>query len=546
MVALIFLVFLFALLFPSLLSFTHVLYAYLCFLFLRVVWNVWLSLRRSRNLRLVRAQKMLQQYSAVEQVLSLPSSPSEYSIPNTASEIVDAIRLGHLDAHDVMLSMCKRAASTRHLNCLTQVNFEEALQQSSLIPTHPSSVAPLHGLPVSVKDSYDVAGMDSSCGVLPQCHQPATKDAPIVTMLREAGAIIFTKTNLMQALCGSESDTPLWGPVKNPWNLARSAGGSSGGEAALIAAGGSLLGFGTDIGGSIRTPSHFCGVFGFKPTARRVSTRASGGSLHQEAVLNSIGPMARSMPDLLLGASVLLSPLQHQVDPEIPPLPFSMQTKPRSLRIGYYIDDGFLPSFAACSRAVIMAKEALEELGHELVPVQVPRPRDMMRLTLCLFGADGNAGLADCIFGTQSSQSRPLEVLRMLGLLDANTLPSDIDISLFKQILLASAPRWFRVCLGRLLETIGEQQAGYIFRTTGPVSVPEYMHLQQERTQYRDEFLNMWKSLSLDAIICPPCCTVAIPHGWQGDLTPLILSYTMLVAFVLILFCVSHSLVVII
>jgi fatty acid amide hydrolase len=129
---------------------------------------------------------------------------------------------------------------------------------------------PLHGLPISVKEQIGVKGTDSTLGFAKYVFQPSATDAPIVAALKDLGAIPFCKTNVPQSLLTYGCGNPIFGETVNCLNSKLSPGGSSGGEACLIAGGGSVLGIGTDVGGSVRIPAHFCGVVGMKPTRQRM------------------------------------------------------------------------------------------------------------------------------------------------------------------------------------------------------------------------------------------------------------------------------------
>ena len=147
----------------------------------------------------------------------------------------------------------------------------------------------MHGLPVTVTECFDVVGTPSTAGLTSRSGHRATADAPLVARLRAAGAIILGKTNVSQLLMYVESDNPVYGRTNNPSDLERSSGGSSSGEAAVIAAGGSLLGLGTDIGGSVRVPAHSCRIHSLKPTPGRLSVAGT---------VDIIGPAARAaIPD---------------------------------------------------------------------------------------------------------------------------------------------------------------------------------------------------------------------------------------------------------
>jgi amidase len=166
---------------------------------------------------------------------------------------------------------------------------------------------PLHGVPVSIKDSIDVRGTKCTAGTLGRKNAaPAERDATLVARLRSAGAIPIAKTNLPDLLFAFESDNLIYGRTNNPYDLTRTAGGSSGGESALIAACGSPLGLGSDAAGSVRVPAGFCGIASIKPTSGRLPRTGhvppAGGWIE---ALWQIGPMARYTEDLVLAMQLL-------------------------------------------------------------------------------------------------------------------------------------------------------------------------------------------------------------------------------------------------
>jgi amidase len=167
----------------------------------------------------------------------------------------------------------------------------------------------LHGVPITIKDYLETAGLRTTSSYPPLANYIPERDATVVARLRAVGAIILGKTNLPMLAQGIQSDSPLFGRTNNPWNLAYTPGGSSGGGAAAVAAGLSPLDIGGDIGGSIRIPAHFCGIFGLKPTEHRVSNAGcigrDRGLLKSVRHLRVLGPLARSVEDLELCLSII-------------------------------------------------------------------------------------------------------------------------------------------------------------------------------------------------------------------------------------------------
>src|ERR1019366_4456755 len=174
-----------------------------------------------------------------------------------------------------------------------------AAEKALLRTNNKDGLGPLHGVPLSIKSSIDVAGHRCEAGSRLRAGHVAAEDAPLVTRLRQAGAIILGVTNTPELLMAWETDNLLYGRTNNPWDLSRTPGGSSGGEAAAIAAGCSAGGVGSDGGGSIRVPAHFSGICGLKPTPGRIpATGPFPQSAGPFALIGVVGPMARTVVDL--------------------------------------------------------------------------------------------------------------------------------------------------------------------------------------------------------------------------------------------------------
>src|ERR1700751_314518 len=230
-------------------------------------------------------------------------------------------------------------------------------------------LGPLHGIPISVKSSVDVAGLRCEAGTRLRAGYVATEDAPLVARLRNAGAIVLGVTNTPELLMAWETGNLLYGRTSSPWDLQRTPGGSSGGEAAAIAAGMSAGGVGSDGGGSIRVPAHFSGIGGLKPTPGRIPSTghfpASGGPF---ALIGVVGPMARTVADVRAIFEVMQGP--DDGDPCAAPVParWPNQAELRKLHIGYFEDDGRTPVTPETRAALRTAAEALRSAGFQVEP----------------------------------------------------------------------------------------------------------------------------------------------------------------------------------
>jgi Asp-tRNA(Asn)/Glu-tRNA(Gln) amidotransferase A subunit family amidase len=230
-------------------------------------------------------------------------------------------------------------------------------------------LGPLHGIPVSIKRSFEVSGMRCESGTLLRAGYVPTQDAPLVARLRAAGAIVLGVTNTPELLMAWETDNLLYGRTNNPWDLERTPGGSSGGEATAIAAGLSAGGVGSDGGGSIRVPAHFCGICGLKPTPGRIpATGHYPVSVGPFSSIGVVGPMARTVADLKILFEVMQGPDIGDTHAAPVPLRWPTDRENRKLRIGYFEDDGRTPVTRETRAAVRTAAEALRSAGFQLEP----------------------------------------------------------------------------------------------------------------------------------------------------------------------------------
>uniref|UniRef100_A0A8C5FFW1 Amidase domain-containing protein n=1 Tax=Gadus morhua TaxID=8049 RepID=A0A8C5FFW1_GADMO len=308
--------------------------------------------------------------SCFQRVLQHPGAYGCLIHSLSARQLTLSLKEGSLVPEDVLFSyMTKALEANKRLNCCTEIMME-SLNHSKSMDSYKDGL--LYGVPVSIKDNVGCKGYDSTCGLLCRLNQPALEDSVIVEVLRRQGAIPFVKTNVPQSLMSYECSNPIYGTCVNPHNPKKTPGGSSGGEGALIKGGGSLLGIGTDIGGSIRIPCSFSGICGLKPTCNRLSTKGISSSVKgQTSVKTSVGPMARDVDSLALCMQALLSDHMFTLDPTVPPIPFNTEVYQSSkpLRIGYYENDGYQHPSPSMLRGVREVKALLERAGHTRSPL---------------------------------------------------------------------------------------------------------------------------------------------------------------------------------
>ena len=256
------------------------------------------------------------------------------------------------------------------LNAFVQVDREgarRAAQDAEIAVMQKETLGPLHGVPASIKSSLDVAGMRCEAGTRLRAGLVATQDAPVVTRLKGAGAIVLGVTNAPEFLMAWETDNLLYGRTNNPWDLERTPGGSSGGEAAAIAAGMSAAGVGSDGGGSIRVPAHFSGICGLKPTPGRIpATGHFPVSAGPFALIGVVGPMARTVADLKALFEVIQGPDIGDTCAARVPLRWPSEEETTKLRVGFFEDDGRTPVTPETRAAVRTAAEALRSAGLQV------------------------------------------------------------------------------------------------------------------------------------------------------------------------------------
>jgi len=295
------------------------------------------------------------------------------------------------------------------LNAFVQVDAEGARQQARLAETavrNGEKLGPLHGVPLSIKSSMQVAGLRWEAGTKLREGIVAERDAPLVTRLRQAGAIILGVTNAPELLMAWETDNLLYGRTNNPWDVTRTPGGSSGGEAAAIAAGMSVGGVGSDGGGSIRVPAHFSGICGLKPTPGRVpATGHFPESVGPFALLGVVGPMARNVGDLKVLFEALQGP--DDGDPSAAPVPLRWPENDElsRIRVGYFEDDGRTPVTPETRAAVRTAAEALRRAGFQVERFRPEGLEPARQMWWKLFGTAGGMMLGPMTRGREAELS---------------------------------------------------------------------------------------------------------------------------------------------
>jgi amidase len=301
------------------------------------------------------------------------------------------------------------------LNAIVVRDFERALEaakSSDESLARGDRLGPLHGVPMTIKEAFDVAGLPTTWGVPEQRDNLAQNDATVVDHLKAAGAHFMGKTNVPLRLADWQSYNDIYGTTNNPWDTERSPGGSSGGSAAALAAGLTGLEFGSDIGGSIRNPSHFCGVYGHKPTYGIVSTLGHNPlGVVSAPDLNVVGPMGRSAEDLELALDVVAGPDRFRSAGWKLVLPQPKARTLRDLRVAIWPNEDSVPTSGEISDRVQEVADVLARAGAVVSDLARPEisPRDIHDTYLSLLGSAGLVNLPDEYYSTTQGWAAELD-----------------------------------------------------------------------------------------------------------------------------------------
>lgn len=452
------------------------------------------SVRRKLRDRRSECQASLKKLEEYLGENGIPEKQQTEILKFSLMELWVKLQSGQLKALDALKAYQSKALEVnKRLNCLVEPVWEA--EPSALQCDMEEKKGLLHGIPVSIKENYFMQGYDSTGGMCALLDHPAKEDGVLLKVLRKQGAVPYVRTNIPQLMMTFECANPIYGVTVNPHNIKRGPGGSSGGEGALLAAGGSMLGFGSDIGGSLRIPSQFCGVCCLKPTFGRLSLLTCEEIVHGQTLIKATpGPLAKDVDSLVLAMRAVLCPYMFQLDPEVPPIPFRSEIyeSKKQLRIGYYTDDGYLPSIPAVQRAMEIAKDALTKKGHTLVPFQPPRVQYMFT-ELFMKSTFGDGGKKYFELFEEDIYDPTISLL-----LRTMKLPA------FIQKMLAPLVNLFA----------GDTVPGASMKAMlGSNSVSEWWELAVKIDQYKAEFLSLWKASKLDVVICPTFPFPACPTG---------------------------------
>jgi amidase len=325
-------------------------------------------------------------------------TPREVEITESdAVDIVQNTSTGQWKAKEVTLAFCHRAALAHQLvSCLHEIFFDQAIQDAERLDAHfekyGKPIGPLHGLPVSLKDSINVKGVETTLGFVgwigtfegdKNSDKYKKTESTIATHLRALGAVLYIKTSVPQASCNVETANNIIGYTLNPHNRKLTAGGSSGGEGALIGLRGSVAGLGTDIGASIRLPSNFNGLHGLRPSFHRLPLKGISVAMDgEDTVPFVVGPMATTSRSVALLMKSLLGCKPWLSDPMVPELPWRDETYTETLKrlhgagqkltFGILRTDGMVNPQPPVVRALATVEAAIRRGGHEVIEFMIP------------------------------------------------------------------------------------------------------------------------------------------------------------------------------
>ncbi|RVX67712.1 hypothetical protein B0A52_07835 [Exophiala mesophila] len=406
-----------------------------------------------------------------------------------AIQLLEMIHSGSLSAVAATQAFAKRAAIAHQVvNCFTEFFPDEALKRAKeldgIFAKTGKPVGVLHGLPIAIKDMYDVAGHLTTVGYVSWHDNVASTDASLVKVMKDAGAVIFAKTTMPQTGMALETYSNLWGRTLNTYSTKFGSGGSSGGDGVLVGLRGvAAAPLASDIGGSIRAPAAFNGLYGMRPTSERIPRKGLRSTVPgQISIKTSCGPISHSMPDLKLLIKLILSHPSLPFEGSCPPGWWNEVKTPKGkLRIGLILTDGVVDPHPPVARALKETAEKLKAAGHDVFEYKLPF--DAWEAALTTWALYWQTGAAEANQFIASSGESPL-------------IPYARNLEIFK---------------------------------TRALTTQELFSYNAKQLNYKWEFAQSWQdntsstdagpSKAVDAIICPVAPAASIPHSfpvWWG------------------------------
>ncbi|KAG9232801.1 amidase signature domain-containing protein [Amylocarpus encephaloides] len=420
-------------------------------------------------------------YASRKNVLDLTLTSDDDAV-----DIARKIRSRVFSVEEVTVAFCKRAAIAQQLtNCLTEILFDEAISRAQTLDqerkANPGmSLPPLFGLPVSLKDTYHIIGVDASIGLAYYCNQPSTVNSPLTDILLSLGVILYCKTNVPQTMMTADSHNNIFCRTLNPINRDLTAGGSTGGEGALIAMRGSVVGFGTDAGGSARIPAACNGIYGFKPSANLMPFSGQripflDGWETAIGVSIAAGVLATSSRACAFALETIMKANPANNDPSCLRMPWTKDlestlttAEKKPLRIAFISDEGLSTPTPPIRRALRESTEKLKNAGVEIIDTNLPLVPEMVAIIVGMFTLDGGQHMLNIL----ASKPEPL-------------VPSVVNMG--------SPP-------------------------PGPSTTMEkYFELNKRRQVVMETYSALWRELDVDAIAMPLAPYTAMPpDSWSS------------------------------
>ncbi|VUC36747.1 unnamed protein product [Clonostachys rosea] len=382
----------------------------------------------------------------------------------TTSQLLEGLASGKFTSYEVTLAFSKRAAIAQQLaNCLTETFFSEALERANYLDDLRSKgklLGPLHGLPISLKDTYQVEGTQATIGAVSFLSRTSQENSSMVNVLFDLGAVLYVKTNVAQILLAVESDNNVFGRTMNPWNTALTAGGSSGGEGALVAFRGTPLGVGTDLAGKFHTNSlPVLWLWPVKATA---------------------GPLANDVDSLKLFMKTVIDARPALYDGAVIDAPWRSLAKKSNLRLGLLPADPFFPLHPTVEETINKAVKALQSQGHEIVTLDASACRvgEANQIMTQLVTLDTTSGAI-----LESSGEPPVQ------------------------------------CLSNFSEKVSKIGWDFLPDLSGKDRLDKYGMLEYIRAEIAEAWRELWVKHNLDAVISPSAQHTAVEHdnfGWPA------------------------------
>lgn len=453
------------------------------------------SMKMQRTARAALAAKLAKTYEIPE----ISSETKAHILSLKAYELSAALSSNSLKIEEVLYTYIERAYILgRKFNLSAEELFEDALSRLKTLPK-----GPLYGVPISIKDFLHQENCHTSAGLVHLLANISSADSYAVSALREAGAVPFIRGSTMQMLWWYETNNNIYGTAQNPWDPKRTTGGSSGGDAGMVSAGAAVLAIGTDTGGSVRIPSAFCGVYGFRPTSTRVSA-SDCVAMHPSMippsefiVKSTFGPIGRCVEDLVLVMQAWWKDSLWVRDNTVIPIRFNQEEyeKKGKLKVGVFDFNHIFECSKAVKNAIQATVDKLIQDGHEVVQFDTK----MMPKGIDLF-------------------------VKALGTDDGKFLMAQLQGETPEWVFTKHYLEAFYPLIHPLVKIVKKVQGHHKFvelvSGLDSKSFDEFFELAKEIAIYKYEFNQYWQSLNIDVVVCPIWPLVAPYHKTTVQLFP--------------------------